>query len=163
CHAIVRRFPATRHCVGVGCPGRRQWLVLRTRRVYVRRVTRSLWLPNALCDMVYRKRRRRNVKPAPFDYHRAYSIDESVEMLAELGDDAKILAGGQSLAPMMNFRLARPSALIDINSVRGMDYITRDGDELGIGAMTRHRAIETTRSPDVLNGFGFYTRAPWCF
>lgn len=99
------------------------------------------------------------MKPAPFDYHRAYSIDESVEMLAELGDDAKILAGGQSLAPMMNFRLARPSALIDINPVRGMDYITRDGDELVIGAMTRHRAIETTRSPDVLNGFGFYPRA----
>src|SRR5699024_8340974 len=109
--------------------------------------------------MVYRNRRRRNVKPAPFEYHRAYSIDESVELLAELDDDAKILAGGKSPSRMMNFLLARPSALIDLNTGRGMAYITRCCYELVIGAMTLHRAIETARSPDVLNVFGFYPRA----
>ena len=55
------------------------------------------------------------MKPAPFSYHRARSAEEAVSLLAELGDDAKLLAGGQSLVAMMNFRLARPAALVDIS------------------------------------------------
>ena len=58
------------------------------------------------------------MKPAPFAYHRAHSVGEAVALLAELGDEAKILAGGLSLVPMMNFRLARPSALIDVTRIR---------------------------------------------
>ncbi len=99
------------------------------------------------------------MKPASFEYHRAYTPEEVVEMLTELGDDAKILAGGQSLAPMMNFRLARPSALVDVNTVAGLDYIRREGDELCVGALTRHRALETSTADDVRNGFGLLPRA----
>jgi aerobic carbon-monoxide dehydrogenase medium subunit len=101
----------------------------------------------------------RAVKPAPFEYHRAYTPGEVVELLTELGDEAKILAGGQSLAPMMNFRLARPSALVDVNPVRGLDRIEREGDELCVGALTRHRAVETSRDPQLLDGFALLPRA----
>jgi carbon-monoxide dehydrogenase medium subunit len=99
------------------------------------------------------------VKPASFEYHRAYTAEEVVELLTELGDDAKILAGGQSLAPMMNFRLARPSALVDVNDVPGLDHVRREGDELCVGALTRHRALETSRDPAVLDGFALLPRA----
>ncbi len=99
------------------------------------------------------------MKPAPFEYHRAYTPEEVVELLTELGDDAKILAGGQSLAPMMNFRLARPSALVDVNTVAGLDYIRREGDELCVGALTRHRALETSTDDAVRDGFGLLPRA----
>lgn len=100
-----------------------------------------------------------SVKPAPFEYHRAYTADEVVQLLTELGDDAKILAGGLSLAPMMNFRLARPSALIDVNRVSGLDYVRRDGDTLAVGALTRHRALETGAEHAVRDGFGVLPRA----
>lgn len=93
------------------------------------------------------------MKPAPFEYHRAYTPKEVTELLLELGEDAKILAGGQSLVPMMNFRLARPTALVDINPVSGLDYIRRDGDVLRVGALTRHRSVELSTEPDVHNGF----------
>lgn len=99
------------------------------------------------------------MKPATFEYHRAYSVDETVELLTELDEDAKIIAGGQSLAPMMNFRLARPSALVDVNPIRGLDHVVRDGDTLRIGALTRHRAVETTRDLGVHDGFGVLPRA----
>lgn len=99
------------------------------------------------------------MKPAPFEYHRAYTPGEVVEMLTELGEDAKILAGGQSLAPMMNFRLARPSALVDVNTVAGLDYIRREGDELCVGALTRHRTLETSTADDVRDGFALLPRA----
>lgn len=99
------------------------------------------------------------MKPAPFEYHRAYTPREVVDLLTELGDDAKILAGGQSLAPMMNFRLARPSALVDINDVPGLDLIERTGDELRVGALVRHRSLETSRDPGVLDGFALLPRA----
>lgn len=99
------------------------------------------------------------MKPAPFEYHRAYSVDEAAALLTELGDDAKIIAGGQSLAPMMNFRLARPSALVDVNPIRGLDHITREGDTLRIGALTRHRAVEIARDAGVHEGFGVLPRA----
>lgn len=99
------------------------------------------------------------MKPASFEYYRAYTPQEVVELLVELGEDAKILAGGQSLAPMMNFRLARPSALVDVNPVAGLDYIRREGDELCVGALTRHRTLETSKSPEVLNGFALLPEA----
>src|SRR5579864_6002048 len=70
------------------------------------------------------------VKPAPFAYHRAHSVDEAVALLAELGDEAKILAGGLSLVPMMNFRLARPAFLVDVSRIGGLSYL-RAGQEAG--------------------------------
>jgi aerobic carbon-monoxide dehydrogenase medium subunit len=99
------------------------------------------------------------VKPAPFRYHRAHEVAETVALLAELGDEAKILAGGQSLVPMMNFRLARPSDLIDISRITGLSYLRRDADGLHIGTLTRHRTIEITRDPAVLAGFGVLPRS----
>jgi carbon-monoxide dehydrogenase medium subunit len=78
------------------------------------------------------------MKPPPFVYHRVDGLDEAVERLAELGPDAKILAGGQSLLPMLNFRLVRPSALVDITRVSSLRGVTRTGDELRVAALTRH-------------------------
>jgi CO/xanthine dehydrogenase FAD-binding subunit len=83
------------------------------------------------------------VKPAAFTYHRAHTVSGAVGLLAELGDDAKIIAGGQSLVAMMNFRLARPEHLIDIARIPGLDTISRDGDALRIGALVTHHAVET--------------------
>jgi carbon-monoxide dehydrogenase medium subunit len=99
------------------------------------------------------------VKPAPFAYHRAHSVDEAVALLRELGDEAKILAGGLSLVPMMNFRLARPSALIDVTKIMGLSYLRADGDGLRVGALTTHRTVETTRDPAVRDGFGVLPRS----
>lgn len=99
------------------------------------------------------------MKPAVFEYHRAYSPPEIVKMLTELGEDAKILAGGQSLVPMMNFRLAHPTALVDINGVPGLDQVTREGNVLRVGALTRHRALETDTSAGVQDGFALLPRA----
>jgi carbon-monoxide dehydrogenase medium subunit len=100
------------------------------------------------------------VKPAPFAYHRAHSVAEAVALLAELGDEAKILAGGLSLVPMMNFRLARPAALVDVTGIEGLSYLKTDPqDGLRIGALTTHRTVETSRDPDVLAGFGVLPRS----
>jgi carbon-monoxide dehydrogenase medium subunit len=100
------------------------------------------------------------VKPAPFAYHRAYSVAEAVALLAELGDEAKILAGGQSLVPMMNFRLARPAALVDVTRIEGLSYLRADTEDgLRIGALTTHRAVEISRDPRVLAGFGVLPRS----
>jgi aerobic carbon-monoxide dehydrogenase medium subunit len=99
------------------------------------------------------------VKPAPFRYHVAGDVGEAVSMLAELGEDAKILAGGQSLVPMMNLRLARPSDLVDITRIAGLSYLRAGPDGLRIGALTTHRMVETTRDPAVLGGFGVLARA----
>ncbi len=87
------------------------------------------------------------MKPAAFDYHRPESRSEALALLANHGGDAKPLAGGQSLIPAMNFRLAMPAVLVDLNRIADLSYITRDGGDLRIGAMTRHRAVE--RSDDV--------------
>ena len=85
------------------------------------------------------------MKPAQFTYHSPRTVDEAVALLAEYGDEAKVLAGGQSLVPLMNMRLARPANIIDINRLDALAYI-RDGDgALRIGALTRQRAVE--RSP----------------
>src|SRR6202021_4019841 len=95
-------------------------------------------------QMNHRSRGASQVKPAPFAYHRAHSVGEAVALLADLGDEAKILAGGLSLVPMMNFRLARPAALVDVTRIPGLSYLRADGDRLHTGALTTHRAIEPT-------------------
>jgi aerobic carbon-monoxide dehydrogenase medium subunit len=79
--------------------------------------------------------------PAQFEYARASSVDDALALLKRMGPEARILAGGHSLLPMMKLRLARPEALIDINDLDELDYIRRDGDELRIGALTRHNAL----------------------
>jgi aerobic carbon-monoxide dehydrogenase medium subunit len=99
------------------------------------------------------------LKPAPFTYHVAHDVAEAVALLTDLGEDAKVLAGGQSLVPMMNLRLARPSALVDITRIPGLDYLRAGADGLHVGALTRHRAVETTRDPAVLAGFGVLQRS----
>jgi aerobic carbon-monoxide dehydrogenase medium subunit len=99
------------------------------------------------------------VKPAPFAYHRAHSVGEAVALLAELGDEAKILAGGLSLVPMMNFRLARPSALVDVTRIDGLSYLRAGADGLRVGALTTHRVVETIRDPAVLGGYAVLPRS----
>jgi carbon-monoxide dehydrogenase medium subunit len=79
--------------------------------------------------------------PAPFDYARATSVEDAIALLTRYGEDARVVAGGHSLLPMMKLRLARPEWLIDINDLHDLDYIRREGDELRIGALTRHRAM----------------------
>ncbi|WP_425825432.1 FAD binding domain-containing protein [Streptomyces fractus] len=84
------------------------------------------------------------MKPAPFGYHRARDVDGATRLLAELGDDAKVIAGGQSLVAMMNFRLARPGHLVDIAGLRELDGMRRDtSGALRIGALTTHHTVET--------------------
>jgi carbon-monoxide dehydrogenase medium subunit len=99
------------------------------------------------------------VKPAAFEYVRVDTVDEAVARLGELGDDAKIIAGGQSLAPMMNFRLARPSALVDITRIPSLRYLYRQGEALRIGALTTHHAVETSRDPGLADGYDVLRRA----
>jgi hypothetical protein len=83
------------------------------------------------------------MKPAPFEYFAPEKIDDVVELLSRHGEDGKILAGGQSLMPLMNLRLARPQVIIDINRVTALDYISQRADgELAIGALTRQRSLE---------------------
>jgi carbon-monoxide dehydrogenase medium subunit len=83
------------------------------------------------------------MKPAPFAYHRPRSLDEALALLAEHGSAAKPLAGGQSLIPAMNFRLATPAVLIDLNAIAELAYVSADtAGGLRVGAMTRHRTVE---------------------
>jgi carbon-monoxide dehydrogenase medium subunit len=79
--------------------------------------------------------------PAPFEYDRATSVDQALALLARHGPEARLLAGGHSLLPMMKLRLARPERLIDINDLSELSYIRLAGDELCIGALTRHRDL----------------------
>lgn len=79
--------------------------------------------------------------PAPFDYERATTVDEAIALLERHGDEARIVAGGHSLLPMMKLRLARPEVLIDVNDVPGLSDIKLVGDELRIGAMARHADV----------------------
>lgn len=80
--------------------------------------------------------------PAAFDYKRAPSVEEAVALLREGGEDAKLLAGGHSLLPLMRLRLASPSLVVDIGRLRELSYVREDGDRLRIGALTRHRDLE---------------------
>ncbi len=79
--------------------------------------------------------------PAPFVYERATSVDDALAMLARHGPDARLVAGGHSLLPMMKLRFAAPSALIDINDIDGLSEIRLDGDVIRVGAMVRHSAL----------------------
>jgi carbon-monoxide dehydrogenase medium subunit len=82
------------------------------------------------------------MKPAPFNLLRTRSVDEALGLLQAHGDDAKVLAGGQSLVPLMNFRLAQPRNLIDLNGIRGLDQIRFHEQTLSLGAMLRQRDVE---------------------
>jgi CO/xanthine dehydrogenase FAD-binding subunit len=82
------------------------------------------------------------VKPPPFEYDDPGTLDEALALLAVHGDEAKVLAGGQSLVPLLNFRLARPERLIDINALAELDYVRFDDGVLRIGALTRHSTLE---------------------
>jgi CO/xanthine dehydrogenase FAD-binding subunit len=82
------------------------------------------------------------MKPPPFEYDAPETLDGVLTLLAEHADDAKVLAGGQSLVPLLNFRLARPARIVDINRVGELDYIRRRAGRLHIGALTRQASLE---------------------
>jgi carbon-monoxide dehydrogenase medium subunit len=82
--------------------------------------------------------------PASFEYRRAGSVDEALGWLAEDPDSTKLLAGGHSLLPLMKLRLATPAVLVDVGRVPGLSYVRDDGDEVAIGALTRHRDLEVS-------------------
>ena len=108
------------------------------------------------------------MKPAAFRYYRARDVDDATALLAELGDDAKVIAGGQSLVAMMNFRLARPAHLVDIAGLRELAYLSLDangaetngGGALRIGALTTHHAVEIS-SPQQLGAGSTSYGTPW--
>ena len=97
------------------------------------------------------------MKPATFEYDDPATVDEALDLLARHGDDCKVLAGGQSLVPLMNFRLARPARLVDINGIESLGYIKSDNGRLVIGAMTRHAQLE--HSKQVAEGWPLLTEA----
>lgn len=80
--------------------------------------------------------------PAPFEYYKANSTSEALEMMQKFGDEAKVLAGGQSLIPMMKLRFARPAKLIDISKIQELRYILAENEHLRIGGLTTHRDLE---------------------
>jgi carbon-monoxide dehydrogenase medium subunit len=94
-----------------------------------------------------------DVHPAAFEYHLATSLDDAIAVLDAHGADAKVLSGGQSLIPLMKFRLVRPEVIVDINRVPGLGSITEDGDMIVIGALVRHYQME--RDPVIVRHF------PW--
>jgi aerobic carbon-monoxide dehydrogenase medium subunit len=81
------------------------------------------------------------VIPVAFDYEVAESVDNAIELLGEHGEDAKLIAGGHSLIPLMRLRLAAPTILIDLDRLDDLRYVREDGDQLAIGALTRHRDV----------------------
>ncbi len=99
------------------------------------------------------------MKPAAFEYRRASTVEEAVEQLTELGEDAKLLAGGQSLVAMMNFRLVRPSALVDIKRIAELQYVEYDDGGLRIGALTPHRWVEAMEDRRMLEDFSVLKKA----
>ena len=86
--------------------------------------------------------------PAAFEYRRATTVDEAISLLSAGGDEAKLLAGGHSLLPLMKLRLAAPTLLVDIGRLGDLSYVRESGDSISIGALTRHRDVETS---DVLH------------
>jgi carbon-monoxide dehydrogenase medium subunit len=84
------------------------------------------------------------VIPAAFAYRRADSVAQAIELLGEFGDKAKLLGGGHSLLPIMKFRLATPSVIVDLGGVTGLDYVRVEGSEIAIGALTRHADLESS-------------------
>jgi CO/xanthine dehydrogenase FAD-binding subunit len=97
------------------------------------------------------------VKPAPFAYDAPHELDEVLALLARDGEEVKVLAGGQSLVPLLNFRLARPDRLVDVNGVAELDYLRVDGESLRVGALVRHADLE--RSPEVAAGWPLLAEA----
>jgi carbon-monoxide dehydrogenase medium subunit/6-hydroxypseudooxynicotine dehydrogenase subunit alpha len=97
------------------------------------------------------------LKPPLFDYHDPRGLEEALDLLARHGDDAKVLAGGQSLVPLLNFRLARPDHIVDLGRVPGLAYIRRRDGVLRIGAMTRQATLEV--SPLVASHWPLLTEA----
>jgi CO/xanthine dehydrogenase FAD-binding subunit len=89
------------------------------------------------------------VKPPPFGYAAPDTLEEAVQLLGQYGDEAKVLAGGQSLMPLLAFRLARPSLLVDINRIRGLETLHHLAGRLDLGSLTRHRTVELAGSPAV--------------
>jgi carbon-monoxide dehydrogenase medium subunit len=82
------------------------------------------------------------VIPSSFDYARADTVDDAIELLSEHGDDAKLLAGGHSLLPLMKLRLATPSVLVDVSRIAELSYVRDAGDHIAIGGLTRHHDVE---------------------
>lgn len=80
--------------------------------------------------------------PAPFEYYRANTLDEALELIKKFGDEAKVLAGGQSLIPMLKLRFARYSKIIDIGRLQELRYIKEEGGQIRIGGLTTHREVE---------------------
>src|ERR1022692_3350316 len=89
------------------------------------------------------------VKPPPFGYEAPDTLEEAVQLLGQHGDEAKVLAGGQSLMPLLAFRLARPSLLVDINRIRELEFLRHVPGTLELGSLTRHRTVELAGSPAV--------------
>jgi CO/xanthine dehydrogenase FAD-binding subunit len=84
------------------------------------------------------------MKPPRFEYLAPGSLEEALALLGEHGDEAKVLAGGQSLVPLLNFRLVRPAFLVDLNDIPGLAYLRQEDGRLAIGALTRQRTVETS-------------------
>jgi aerobic carbon-monoxide dehydrogenase medium subunit len=93
------------------------------------------------------------MKPVSFRYFAPRTVDDALDLLDTHGQEGKILAGGQSLVPAMNFRLARPASLIDINRIDALDFVREDGGELRIGALVRHARFEAPVSRGALSAF----------
>jgi aerobic carbon-monoxide dehydrogenase medium subunit len=85
------------------------------------------------------------MKPPPFEYYRAATLEEAIALLSRYGPDAKVLAGGQSLLPMMKFRLARPSVLVDLRWVRDLAYVRQANGSVACGAMARLSSLESAQ------------------
>src|SRR6204780_4511462 len=88
------------------------------------------------------------MKPAPFEMHAPERVEEVLGLLAEYGDEGKVLAGGQSLVPMLALRLTRFEHLVDLNGVAGLSGVSRSNGWLRVGAMTRHRTLERSEEVD---------------
>jgi len=82
------------------------------------------------------------MKPVAFEYHAPDSLEQALDLMRKHADDAKILAGGQSLVPAMNFRIVQPGMLVDLNRLQELSYIQEDGNAIRVGAMTRERLLE---------------------
>src|ERR1051325_5456417 len=82
------------------------------------------------------------MKPAPFEYYVPYSLEQALALLSDHAGEAKLLAGGQSLVPAMNFRVAQPAVLIDLNKITDLSYIQQENRLIRVGAMTREKHLE---------------------
>jgi CO/xanthine dehydrogenase FAD-binding subunit len=105
------------------------------------------------------------MKPAAFEYHRPESLEEAIEVLGRLGDEGRILAGGQSLVPLMNFRLAQPEHVVDVNWLGELDYVRAEDGTVRVGALARQSAVERNAAvaaqvPLLREALGFVAHPP---